>query len=797
LQDGSAVVIAKDLGLQKKRNQGNLAVAAGYVHIQWGIFSMGIHMEKLVQRTALACALGAALVFPAFAHQGLPPGIAKKIPPRGTSCYSNGAPTAGCIEFGRQLFETQTFGGNGRTCASCHPANNNFTIDEDYISTLAPTDPLFVFETNAATLGRLETPLLRTKGLICENLDGVGTNGDDSAGNRTCVLRSVPHTLGLRFSIIPDEVGEGIDGGDTPSTNPPARPPFPLAAALGWGGDGAPNRGSLRDFATGAVIQHFTKTLARVEGADFRLPTADELDAMEAFQLSLGRKTEFNLNPDPTAKNATFNTCSSFITPTDPSLSTCVADGFQTATIPTTGSSDPHYSSPSPTDPAQPGSMAMVFNDSTVTLGQMLFFGGVPTTGTRNLRTCAGCHVQGGAGSPDDVALNTPAPVGNRNRATGAEQSPNAPACIAAPDGSYPVFNADGGFGSGKNGFPAYADNLGNTTGSQDCGAGSSATAASFPYVTCFKNFYTYNPTGPNTFPQLCNPNFAAIDQNGNCIAKPVVTGSTPPTDSGVVAPQLLLKANVGIDQDDTPQYLIKPTKLLTRRALCPTSTIPVEHNDVLYFEGTSFFNTPSLHEAGATPPFFHNNIARTLEESVMFYTTPAFGNSVSGAKRAFRFSDDNTKAGGTTDDPGCNSPGTADCKKAQAIGAFLRAISAIDSEASAERYLNDARGLTGSGKATTVQLAINKIKDAIGVLSPSASNPRLGGPLGNLFGGTNGIVMKSLNDALSRLSVNANSPDALKTLNKPAMDAAIGSLQAARMSMASSNYIPPVESTP
>jgi mono/diheme cytochrome c family protein len=63
----------------------------------------------------------------------------------------------------------------------------------------------------------------------------------------------------------------------------------------GWSGDGAPGTGSLRDFATGAVTQHFTKRLNRVVGTDFRLPTKKELDAMEVFQLSLGRNADFNL----------------------------------------------------------------------------------------------------------------------------------------------------------------------------------------------------------------------------------------------------------------------------------------------------------------------------------------------------------------------------------------------------------------------------------------------------------------------------------------------------------------------
>jgi len=43
------------------------------------------------------------------------------------------------------------------------------------------------------------------------------------------------------------------------------------------------------------VIQHFTKTLNRVAGVDFRLPTDEELDALEAFQFSLGRQQELAL----------------------------------------------------------------------------------------------------------------------------------------------------------------------------------------------------------------------------------------------------------------------------------------------------------------------------------------------------------------------------------------------------------------------------------------------------------------------------------------------------------------------
>ena len=63
----------------------------------------------------------------------------------------------------------------------------------------------------------------------------------------------------------------------------------------GWSGDGSPG-GTLRDFSAGAVTQHFTRTLNRVPGVDFQLPTPAQLDAMEAFQLSTGRQEDLDLD---------------------------------------------------------------------------------------------------------------------------------------------------------------------------------------------------------------------------------------------------------------------------------------------------------------------------------------------------------------------------------------------------------------------------------------------------------------------------------------------------------------------
>ncbi len=176
-------------------------------------------------------------------------------------------PNAELIAKGREIFFNETFDGNGRTCGTCHPAENNFTIDPAFIATLPDDDPLFMAETNAALARNFENPvLMRALGLILENQDGF----DDLENNFN--MRGVPHTLALPTSIA-----------------------NPQGPRTGWSGDGAPGDGSLRSFAIGAVIQHFPKTLGRVAGVDFRLPTEEELDALEAFQLSLGRQTELSL----------------------------------------------------------------------------------------------------------------------------------------------------------------------------------------------------------------------------------------------------------------------------------------------------------------------------------------------------------------------------------------------------------------------------------------------------------------------------------------------------------------------
>ena len=128
-------------------------------------------------------------------------------------------------------------------------------------------------ETNPDLAQNFEKPqLMRALGLVLENTDGFENL------QTKFVLRGVPHTLAMLNSRV-RQPG---------SPNPPAE-------RLGWDGGGAPGSGTIRDFALGAITQHFTKTLSRTPGVDFRVPTDEELDALAAFQLALGRQADPNL----------------------------------------------------------------------------------------------------------------------------------------------------------------------------------------------------------------------------------------------------------------------------------------------------------------------------------------------------------------------------------------------------------------------------------------------------------------------------------------------------------------------
>lgn len=305
---------------------------------------------------------------------------------------------------GRNAFFNGTFNGNGRTCGSCHREDNNFTIDPEFIATLPPNDPLFVAEFNPALSQNFENPILMRKfGLILENVDGF-----DDLPNKF-VMRSVPHTLAL----LPDT----LTPAQLDESHPPFGPVVPPVERLGWSGDGSPvgtftladgtvhqATGTLRDFMIGAIIQHYTKSLNRVAGVDFTLPTVAQLDALEAFQKSLGRRENLKLagagalrlkNEKAAKGQEIFNNPGTLINP--------ISGGF-------------------------------LFQQPSAGAGR-----------------CVLCHFNAGAGdfvegvifgSPNDPG--TGSATGNSNFDTGVEDQPFRPSTLVVPPQRVPP---DGGFG--------------------------------------------------------------------------------------------------------------------------------------------------------------------------------------------------------------------------------------------------------------------------------------------------------------------------------------------------------------
>jgi len=219
---------------------------------------------------------------------------------------------------GRDLFFNETFNGNGRSCGTCHREDDNMALGLKKIASLPADDPLFIVEQEYRQDGsvnplfndfRMEKPaLMRKAGLILENPNGFRElNGDFTTRVN---MRAATHVLSVRTTLAPPPAFSD-DG-----TLPVNVDDLVFAERTGWGGDGTPTgfrqdffesngrdlTGSLRDFVIGAIVQHYTRTLERSgldedgfgnpRTPDFRFATEQELDAIEAFMLSIGRQEE-------------------------------------------------------------------------------------------------------------------------------------------------------------------------------------------------------------------------------------------------------------------------------------------------------------------------------------------------------------------------------------------------------------------------------------------------------------------------------------------------------------------------
>ena len=166
----------------------------------------------------------------------------------GTESDSNSYDTSPHLLVGRRLFEKDTFGGNGRTCDTCHSRETGTVSPEDAQRRLArdPRDPLFV-----------------------------GDGSDDGAGNgaermlaHATVLVTVPLADNVRLAADPNATTAVFRRGIPTTLNTPALDPV-----LMWDG----RHHTLDAQARSAIAGHAAAT---------RIPTAKELERIAEFERS-------------------------------------------------------------------------------------------------------------------------------------------------------------------------------------------------------------------------------------------------------------------------------------------------------------------------------------------------------------------------------------------------------------------------------------------------------------------------------------------------------------------------------
>lgn len=264
-------------------------------------------------------------------------------------------PIASRVTQGQTLFMQEAFDGNGRTCGGCHPTGDSGRLTPAEIQRRfgdigGTFDSLFLSETSASGFDfGLNLLTVANRPAHSSGTDFLNASGGDlrgivtsATGARAKVLTRKSATAYLVYAgmspqltgTITDEFGnqavvvsvsrgnieglelprlmrtsrsaafpqgralilENIDGFDRPAVFRKSPHILNLSRTGPFGFNGA--QADLQVFTLDAVRQHFPRTLARAtEGPDpdFRMPTAEELSAMEAFQ----RAQEFPAGNDP------------------------------------------------------------------------------------------------------------------------------------------------------------------------------------------------------------------------------------------------------------------------------------------------------------------------------------------------------------------------------------------------------------------------------------------------------------------------------------------------------------------
>jgi cytochrome c peroxidase len=164
---------------------------------------------------------------------------------RGHELWTPVTVSAAGVDEGRRLFDHETFGGNGRTCRTCHSGHDGtITVKEVEERLLAgESDPLFLHDGLDDSVGGTTRIAAHATILIDRELPEGVVLVDDPAATSVVFARGVPSTV------------------NTPALDPA------LMYDL--------RNPDLTDQASGAITRHAQATVA---------PTAQQLDAIAGFQ---------------------------------------------------------------------------------------------------------------------------------------------------------------------------------------------------------------------------------------------------------------------------------------------------------------------------------------------------------------------------------------------------------------------------------------------------------------------------------------------------------------------------------
>jgi cytochrome c peroxidase len=564
------------------------------------------------------------------------------------------------INQGFQIFTTQTFDGNGRTCSTCHLPQADFTISPADIPTLSAHDRTLVFAANVgpgkAGSGSLENQTLVQKlGLfnINEGVNGLSTEVG-TGNNPTGPFRASMTIAGLAFTtlnFLPDFcssnspptliVNAALDNlvnclplpapfpspankitlpdvftNDDDNVAPGSLTPGPDEGTrnieLGWAGDAVITDPNI--FLTSGPLDAADDCQAAVNAAN--ADTTDLTKSLNVFSLT-AVKTHLTrtLNRVPGVDfrcptSAELNALSAFQEYLGRRFELALRQGVMTDAYDNNDADDPSvpqlqpdfYDLGTQTDPSQP---VITFNDGTAEKGKAIFL-------NENAQ-CNLCHFNAGA-----------------NGSSGAVHAPNA----NDPSAPFPGRN----FTSAQQvDLLRCADTNANTNDPKQCGT----------------------PTNAHGLDSIVTPVFIPEDP-GDKVSSAIGAISCEPGNGNIFCSGGKLKA--------------------------------------------AGFNIQPLIEAARKKSFFHNGAFNTLEGAISFYFSPT-------ADKIGVFRDPRKTEGGAAalsalaNTYFSNPSDTQDVFNT--LGFFLRALSTVYAIADCERLMQDAIDLSILGQPTALQVQL------------------------------------------------------------------------------------------